>query len=80
MAILIQLVMMYLACLKLTFFLTLALGMFVFVLSFAKDMMDDVHSINKSVKTEKTKSHILKQLIGFIDMYSDVKELSIYMQ
>lgn len=77
-ATLFQLLMAFLACLTLACFLTLAFGMFMFALSFAKDMINCLHTMNESAKTNKSKSLILKQLIAFIDMHSEVKELSVH--
>lgn len=61
----------YLAC-----FLSLAFGVFMFTVSFAEDMKDQLHSTNESTKAKQSEFHILKQLVDFIAMYVAVKQLS----
>lgn len=61
----------YLAC-----FLTMAFGIFMFELSFAKDMIAEVHSINKYTKAKKSEKIILKRLIELIGMHSKMRQLS----
>lgn len=50
-----------------------------FALSFSEDMISNLHAINESAKVNKSETHISKQYIEFIDMHSDVIELSIRM-
>lgn len=52
----------------------LALGFFLFALTFAGDMISELQSIDKRAKTKKSKPHILKQLNEIISIHSDVKE------
>lgn len=50
-----------------------------FALSFAEDMISNLYAINENAKVNESGTHILKQYIEFIDMHSDVIELSIRM-
>lgn len=77
--VLIQFLMIVLTCLILACFSTLAFGMFMFALSFAEDMISNLYAINENAKVNESGTHILKQYIEFIDMHSDVIELSIRM-
>lgn len=61
----------YVAC-----FINLALVIFMFSFVKTKDIKNCVRSINESVKAENSESDIMKQLIVFIDMHNDAKELS----
>ena len=58
----------YLAC-----FLILGFGMFMYGLSFAKDMIAELHSINKWAKAKKSETNILKRLIEIVIMHTDMK-------
>lgn len=75
-AILIQFIMLFFLNVYLACFLMLAFGYFLFALSIAKDMINELHSINKRTKMKKPKAQILKQLNDLISMHADVKGLS----
>ena len=63
--------MSYLTC-----FATLAIGSFIFTLSYAKDMKNQLKSIKKTATTKKTQANAMKQFIEFIDMHTHMKLLS----
>lgn len=75
-AILLQFLTMFYASRYLACFLTLAFGVFMFELSFAKDMVAGVHSINKCAKSKKSEKVILRRFIELIVMHSDMRQLS----
>lgn len=75
-AILLQFIIVFYECSYLACFLTLALGIYLFILSFAKDMIDELQTINDRVKMENSIAQIRNQLNEFITMQSDIKELS----
>lgn len=61
----------YLAC-----FLTLAFGLFMFTFSYVKDMIAQVHSIDKYAKAKLSEQDVLNRLAEIIDMHSDIRVLS----
>lgn len=63
--------MKYSAC-----FSTLAFGSFLFALSFAKDLIAGLNSINKDIQAEEPETEILKQFIDMITLHAEVKQLS----
>lgn len=56
--------------------LSFALGTFIFAVSLVNDIKNDLHAINEMTKQKKTQSNISKQLFKFMDIHSDVKQLS----
>lgn len=67
-----MLAMKYLAC-----NLTLGLGSFMFALSFAKDLIAQLHSMNECIHAKEPKANILTRLSELIDLQADVHELSV---
>lgn len=61
----------YLAC-----FLTLAFGYYLFTLSIAENMTDELHLMTRGAKMQKSAKQILTELSEFISIHADVKELS----
>lgn len=57
-------------------FINLGLAGFMSAYVFSEDIMKILRSINQQVKDIKSEAEVKKQLIVFIDMYSDAKELS----
>lgn len=56
--------------------MTLALGAFLFTVSFTKVMIGDLKSINEMAKTKQSDADIFKQLSQFIRTQSDSQQLS----
>lgn len=65
-------VLSFIAC-----FSTFAFGSFMFALSFAKDLIAEVNSINKCMRTGKSETKILKRFVKSIALHADMKQLSV---
>ena len=57
-------------------FLSFGFGAFLFGIAFHKDLMYHLNLINRNLQTEPLRGHILKQLIEFVDLHSNLKQLS----
>lgn len=60
-------------------FVSLGAASFLFSLSFAQDLEDDIHSINQNARKKRTRKHSRKQLIEFIRL-SDFKRFVFHLQ
>lgn len=59
-------------------FATYGLGFFLFFFTSYRDMVRNLESINKHAKSKKKHPKIVKQLVTFFHLYSNVKELSMH--
>lgn len=55
---------------------SLGLGGFLFAINVSKDMQKMLHSINKNAASKRYSKRTLKHLIEFIQLQSDIKQLS----
>lgn len=54
----------------------LAVGAFIFAITFVKDMKCKLHTINEMVKDKKSRKHMYKELSEFIWTHANAKQLS----
>ena len=52
-----------------------ALVSYLYAVSSVKDAIDDIHALKKMANMENTPLDIREQLIKFIDLHSDMKQL-----